>query len=437
MKKYILLLLFPNLLFAQEDLNIMQAIQTALHQNYDIQISAKNQKISDINNNWANAGALPTINLSAKKEEALSDQTNNPASFLPYELRSSGLNGNANVSWTLFNGFAIRANKAKLKNLEEISNNNATLTIENTIQGVILQYYNCVLQKQRLDLLQKVVSLAKNRLEYQQTKYDIGVSTKMDLLQIENAMLTDSSNLILQKLNFNNAVKNLNLTLGNNIESLWNFTDDIDTEIQLFNYEILKESTLANNTNIKNQYYNIQLSKQDIRLSKAAFYPVISVNSGAAYNESTYDIGEMSSQMQNTGESLNYFANFSVNLRLFDGGKLYTTLRKVKVQKERNTLQYEKIQEEVLHQLSLTNDKYNSRITAYALNEKAFGIAETNYNLANDKNTRGVINSFMFRDIEIAYITSGINAQQSAYNLMESKIALLKITGGIIQSFNK
>ena len=199
----------------------------------------------------------------------------------------------------------------------------------------------------------------------------------------------------------------------------------------------MKESTLANNTNIKNQYYNIQLSKQDIRLSKAAFYPVISVNSGAAYNESTYDIGEMSSQMQNTGKSLNYFANFSVNLRLFDGGKIYTTLRKVKIQKERNTLQYEKIQEEVLHQLSLTNDKYNSRITAYALNEKAFDIAEINYNLANDKNNRGVINSFMFRDIEIAYITSGINAQQSAYNLMESKIALLKITGGIIQSLNK
>jgi uncharacterized membrane protein (UPF0182 family) len=40
-------------------------------------------------------------------------------------------------------------------------------------------------------------------------------------------------------------------------------------------------------------------------------------------------------------------------------------------------------------------------------------------------------------DIEIVYINSGINAQQAAYNLMESKIALLKITGGIIQDFNK
>ena len=43
----------------------------------------------------------------------------------------------------------------------------------------------------------------------------------------------------------------------------------------------------------------------------------------------------------------------------------------------------------------------------------------------------------MLRDIEIAFITSGINAQQAAYNLMESKIALLKITGGIIQGYKE
>lgn len=437
MKKYIILILFPNLLFAQTELSLMDAIKIGMQENYDIQLSSKNKRISEINNNWANAGALPTINLSAKKEEGLSDQTNNPTSFMPYELRSTAINGNANVSWTLFNGFAIRANKAKLRNLEEISSNNATLTIENTIQGIILQYYNCVLQKERLELLQKVVRLANNRLEYQQTKYDIGVSSKIDLLQIENAMLTDSSNLIMQELNYNNAIKNLNLTLGKEIETTWDFTDEIDTEIQLFSYENLKASTLADNTNIKNQYYNIQLAKQDIRLSKAVFYPLITVNSGAAYNESTYDIGELSNSMDNTGESLNYFANFSVNFRLFDGGKLYSTLRKVKVQKEINDLQYEKVKREVLHQLSLINNKYNSRISAFSLNQKAFKIAETNYALATDKQNRGVINSFMLRDIEIAFITSGINAQQAAYNLMESKIALLKITGGIIQGYKE
>ena len=437
MKRYIILLLFPNLLFAQSELSLMDAIRIGLQENYEIQISKRNQKINQINNNWGNAGAMPSINISGKREEVLSDQSNNPASFIQEKLRSTSYNSNANINWTLFNGFAIRANKAKLRNLEEITNNNATLTIENTIQGIILQYYNCVLQKQRVELLQEVVSLAKNRLEYQQTKYDIGVSSRIDLLQIENAMLTDSSNLIMQQLNYSNSVKNLNLTLGRNIDAEYTLTDGIDTEIKLFNYEDLESSTLADNTNIKNQYYNIQVAKQDILLSKAAFYPMVSVNSGAAYNESTYDIGELANEMDNTGKSINYFANFSVNYRLFDGGKLYNTLRKVKVQKEVNELQYEKIKREVLLQLSLTNDKYNSRITAFSLNQKAFKIAETNYNLATDKKNRGTINSFMLRDIEIVYINSGINAQQSAYNLMESKIALLKITGGIIQDFSK
>ena len=415
----------------------MDAIKIGLQENYDIQISAKNKKISQINNNWANAGALPTISLSAKKEEALSDQSNNAAAYIQEELRSSSINGNANVNWTLFNGFAIRANKEKLRNLEEISNNNATLTIENTIQGIILQYYNCVLQKERAELLQKVVSLAKNRLEYQQTKYEIGVSSKIDLLQIENAMLTDSSNLILQQLNYINAVKNLNLTLGKDVDEEWIFTDAIDTEIRLFNYEDLKASTLSDNTNIKNQYYNIQLSKQDIKLAMAPFYPIVSVNSGASYNESTYDIGDLANSMDNTGKSINYFANFSVNFRIFDGGKLYKNIRSLKIQKEINDLQLKKATKEVLHQLSLTNDKYNIRISAFSLNEKAFNIAEINYQLANDKKNRGVINSFILRDIEIAYINSGINAQQAAYNLMESKIALFKITGGIIQGFSK
>jgi outer membrane protein TolC len=135
------------------------------------------------------------------------------------------------------------------------------------------------------------------------------------------------------------------------------------------------------------------------------FYPIISINSGAAYNESTYDIGDLANTMNNIGKSINYFANFSINFRIFDGGKLFQNIKSLKIQKEINELQLEKIQKDVLYQLSLTNDKYNSLINTYSLNQKAFKIAETNYGLATDKQNRGVINSFMLRDIEIAYIS--------------------------------
>ena len=439
MKKQIVIitLFLPNLLFGQDSLALMEAIKISMWNNYDIQITAKQQHINRINNNWASAGALPTINLSAKKEEALSDQSNNPASFIQEELKSSSISGNANLSWTLFNGFAITANKAKLKNLENISDNNATLTIENTIQGVILQYYNCVLQREKLNLLKKIVSLSKERLKYEKSKYDVGTISKLELLQTENAMLADSSNIILQEMNYQNAIKNLNLTLNIDREKKWFFSDTIDTKVQLYNIEDLKSSTLSSNTNIKNQYYNIEISKQDIKLAMSPFYPMISLNAGAAYNESTYDIGDLSETMKNTGESINYFANFSINLRMFDGGKLYRNIKSLKIQKDINKIQLEKTKKEILHKLSLANDRYNNLIKIYTLNQKAFKIAEINYNLATKKENRGTINSFEFRDLEIAYINSGINAKQAAFNLIEARVALLKISGGIIQDFRK
>ncbi len=436
MNKYLLIILLPNLIYAQDTLSLIDALKIGLNNNYDIQISKKKKDISRINNSWSNAGALPTISISGNKEESISDQSNNPTSFVPYQIKASSINSNANIKWTLFNGFAIRANKKRLENLEYISNNNTVLTIENTIQGIILQYYNCIIQKRKVKLLQKVVKIAKERLEYQKTKYELGVSSKIDLLQIENSMLTDSSNLIIQQLNYINSLKNLNLTLGQEINKDWFLIDKINNDIKLYNLKDLENSTISNNTNIRNQYFNLQLSKQDIKLSMSPFFPIISLNSGAAYNESTYDIGDLASTMDNTGESINFFANFSLNLRIFDGGKLYQNIKALKIQHQINELQFNKVTKDVLYELSLLYDEYKSRINSYNLNKKAFDIAKTNYNLANDKENRGVINSFMLRDIETTYINSGINFQQATYNLVESKISLIKITGGIIQEYN-
>ena len=40
-----------------------QAVDLALQQNLDIQIAGSELEIAKVNNNWGNAGALPTVNL--------------------------------------------------------------------------------------------------------------------------------------------------------------------------------------------------------------------------------------------------------------------------------------------------------------------------------------------------------------------------------------
>ena len=435
MKKILIyiLLLLPTIILSQENLSLENAIKIGLKQNFDIQINKRNLEISKLNNNPGKAGALPKINLSAKKEEAVSDQSNNPTSFIQEILKSESINATANLSWTLLNGYGIKASKEKLNQLEYLSNGNLTLTLENTTQAIILSYYNCILQKDRLNLLQNVVNLSRERLIYQKTKYDIGVSSKIEFLQVENTLLTDSSNLLTQKLNYNNSLKNLNLVLGVELDSEWNLTDEMSTKTQIFNLKDLQSETFRNNTNINNQCINNEIIRQDIVLAKSAYYPIVSFNSGASYNESTYDVGDSGYEGSNTGETLNYYANLSINFRLYDGGNYKTLLQESEIRDLINDLNIEKKHREIKNQLSVNYEKYNSNIIIYNLRKKAFDIAQINYQLANDKNNRGNINSFDLRDIEIAYLNSGISYLQSVYNLNESYLNLVKITGGILE----
>ena len=207
---YILLFL-PFFNVCQDSLSLSEAIAIGLEKNYDIRLTIKNVEIKTLFNNWGEAGRLPQATISAGQNNSLSDQRNNPISFAPYLFLSNDLNGAANLSWTLFNGFGVKANKTKLEQLQMQSENTATLAIENTIHGIILAYYQAKMQLEQLSLLQNILKLTKEKYVQQQIKSEIGIGVKFDLLQFEGNLYTDSSNKILQELNLNNAIRNLNL----------------------------------------------------------------------------------------------------------------------------------------------------------------------------------------------------------------------------------
>ena len=197
--------------YGQEDLSLTNALEIGLKQNFDIRLTEKAVEVNEIQNSWGQAGRYPTVTLSATQGNNISDQSNNPTSFIQELFMTNSIQGGANVNWTLFNGFRVKANKERLEQLQYQSEGNATLVIENTIQGIILNYYQAKLQYEKISLLQNVIELSRQKWEYQKLKKDMGVALTVDLLQYESAFYQDSSNLIMQELAYNNAIRNLNL----------------------------------------------------------------------------------------------------------------------------------------------------------------------------------------------------------------------------------
>lgn len=422
--------LFYTNLVGQDQLKLEDAIKVGLAQNFDIVIANKNIEISSNNNTWGQAGRYPSIDINLQQGNNLSDQSNNPTAFIQQTIRSHSLQSSLNVNWTLFNGFKVIANKEKLATLQNQSEGNATLIIENTIQGIILSYYNSKLQLEKIALLNNVLKLSKDKYEYQKVKQSIGTAVTVDLLQFEAAYLTDSSSLVLQELAYKNSIRNLNLLMGVDVSRTWDLTSKLTTEMPLFDSKELIDKMNNNNQNLKNQLLNLELSKQDLKIAKANLYPVIGFNAGAQNTNSQYVLGPLNQ----TGTTINYFGNFTLSYRLFDGGKIKRAIKNVTIQEEITNLNIEKTKLQLNQELQIQLENYNARTTLFSINKRAFEVSKKNLDIAHLKENNGLINSFNLRDIELAYLRSGVSLFDSMYSIIESKTNLTKLTGGIIDN---
>lgn len=436
MKKIIsILFFFPLIFFSQDSLSLSKAIEIGLEKNYDIRLTLKNVEINKTFNNWGEAGRLPQVNINAGQNNSISDQRNNPISFAPYLFLSNDVSGGLAMNWTIFNGFAVRANKTKLEQLELQSENTATLAIENTIHGIILAYYQAKMQKEQLTLLNNVMTLSKEKFKQQQVKSDLGIGVKFDLLQFEGNLYTDSSNKILQNLAQRNAVRNLNLIMGEEVDKEWVLTSEIKPDLNIKDLSTLKKEMLSNNTNIKNQYINIALTQQDISLAKSQFFPVVSFNSGLNSSVGVLNTNDVNSPISSAqSKNLNYYGNFTLNFKLYDGGKVRRGIKALELQNEVDQLRTSQMTDQLNFELTNVYELYLTRLQIFELTKKAFFVSKDNMDIAKLKEESGLINSFNFRDIQMAYLSAGVALYQASYDLLESNATLLKMTGKIIQN---
>ena len=304
--------------FAQDDLSLSESIQKALTNNFQIRLIKSNYEISQTQNNWSQAGLVPTVSINLTNTNNLSDNTNNPASFFPGLVLSDNLQASLDISWTLFSGFGIRINKERFEQLEEQTKGNAIVVIESTIYNVIINYFTAVTQKRKLEILAEMLAFSKTKLDFFQMKADMGLETSLDLLEFKNQVLIDSSNYLLQDLAYKNAKRNLNLEMGESVEQIYNLTDKLEFDIPKATYSELYDYMVSKNQSVKNQYIVVQLQELNVQARQSSYYPVVSLNLGAT--PSVGHIQLFGDQPFSTGtNAVNYYGNVSVRYTLFNG----------------------------------------------------------------------------------------------------------------------
>ncbi len=445
--------------WAQTPLSLSDAIQLGLQRNYDIQIEQANVYIAENNNTWGQAGRWPTINLNLDQNNSITDNVKVASPFaLKGEIYAHSLTPSVNVNWILFDGFRISMNKRRLEQLQAESRGNASIVIANTIQSIILGYYLAVLETQRLGEFRKQLTLSKDKYTYLETKSDLGIAVTSELLLEEGNYLTDSVNVINQNLAYRNAVRNLNVLLAEpNADMEYVLKDSLIYDRSNYAFVDLKNKMLSENVDLRKQYLSQSIMNTNSDIARADRYPSLALNAGASRNMGRNNLSRTSlgaaqqdSLAQNPNANFqpdflnplssttnNYFANFTLSFTLFNGGKINRAIQNAEVQEDIASMRVDQLELSLERNLRAAFDRYQIRNQLYAINKRRVEAAQINLDISKEKYQNGSINSFDYRIVQNNYLAAATQELQALYNMIDSKVELMRLTGGLVETYNQ
>lgn len=428
--------------FGQQKLSAEGAVIIALENNFQMQIASKQLEIAEKNNKWSEAGLFPTVDLAATLGNSIIDNTNNPFTFTPGILASRQINPSINANWNLFAGLAVKMSKQRLEQLEDQSHGNAMILIENTASDVLKAYYNTLIQEMRLELLSEVYQLSKKQVAYEEIKKEYGQTNSLALMQLNNQLFTDSINVIQQRINYENASRNLLLLMNVGLDEIENnrlpvLTDSLTKLLNPFSKDELLDEMRANNQNLKNQLINQELTKTGTQLQRSFLYPVISLQLGAAPSFGSFRSISGSANLSAETQQVNYFGNISVRYNLFNNWKNQRAVEISKIQEEIAALNSQELEQQLTNSALNLYGIWEVRNQLVNLSQLNATYARQAFEIGKDRYALGSINSLELTALQNNYLNAAMNYYDNLYQRIDVYLELFKLSGRLQLEYTK
>ena len=417
--------------YSQEKYDLKHCIETGLERNLEIKITQNNQQISDNNLTIGNAGFLPTVDINSGYSGSINNVKQFPAdgsaNINSNGINNSGLDAGVFLNWTVFDGFNVNTNYARLKELQQKGELNSRLTIENFVADLTGEYCNFVQQNIRLNNLKSALKLSKERLRIVEARYKIGSLSRLDLQQAKVDFNADSSKLIRQQeVLFASRIKINQLMALDNIEKLLVPADTAIRFNELLSKDIVFDKMMKMNSFILLAEKEKNLSVLDLKSAQSKNYPYLKLNAGYGFSQNNYEVATY--KLQN-----NLGTNYGITLgyNLFDGFNRTRQQKNAKIQIVNKDLEFEQIKLSLKSDFSNIWMAYRNNMELTNLEKENLSNAKENYQIAIDRYKLGDLSGIELREAQNSLLEAEERLIQAQYNTKLSEISLLQISGQI------
>ncbi|MDX9773514.1 MAG: TolC family protein [Bacteroidales bacterium] len=419
----ILLFIVPHASHAQKTMTLDEAIMQALDNNYSLKISRNNETIAG--NNVSLTPFLPTVTGTGRQSQT--DNNVQSSSSDDDRARTNLYTAGVNLNWKIFDGLGMFTTYSRQQELLSMSSQRVKIDVENLIMRVCSEYYNIIVQQNRMESALTSLTLSKARYDNAEEKYLLGVISGLDLQQARIDLNADSSAVLSQQETVVSAYIRMTNLLNAGHKITFNINDTIIMAREI-DIDSLRQRTLSYNNQLILARQGEILSEYDLEAVRAQRYPNINFSTG--YNFSRYEYPWNASSYSQTN-GLNW--GFNMSWSIFSGFETNRKIANAKLETESSKLAYLDIENEILGELDLLYNTYRNNIIVTNFETQSAELARASLEIAMERYRLGSLSGLEFREYQNNYLDA-INRKLTAlYQAKISEIGLRLLSGELTE----
>ena len=349
-----------------------------------------------------------------------------PGTFeeLPFGVKWNATGG-ISLNQILFDGTVFTGLKAR-KTLIDFQEKNAEVTEENIRANVYKIYYQLLVSKTQIELIDSNISLIRKLQHDTKAMYDNGFAEKLDMNKLE----VQQANLQTEKTNALNQVANgylgLKVLMGMPVRDSLILTDTLNDEeikqgipdISSFDYNQRRDFQYAS--------LGVSLNEFDVKRYKAAKLPTLSLNGYYNKNAQRNKFNFTSSKGDWFGISA-----FTVNLNIpiFTGFSANARIARAKLVLQQSVNQRDALKINIDNEIETAKNNFSSAISSLDYQKKNMSLAEDVYQQTKKKFETGTGSQTEINQAQTDLKAAQTNYINSLYNAIIAKVDFVKATG--------
>jgi len=412
-------------------LTIKEAIFTGLENNYSIRIARNQAQISENNVSIGNAGFLPDLDAVGSRSFTRENVTQTFIDGSSNErdgAESKIWNGSLEVNYTIFDGLNTFITYDQLQELSKLGDAEAQVTIENTVNEIMVRYYDIIQQKKVLDVLKSTMEVSEERVNIAQTQLDVGSGSRFQLLQAKTDFNTDKAAVMEQRIVVKNARVELNQLLGRNVTQMFTIDENIPIDREL-NFSQLQQGAMAQNVQLQTTRLDQKIADSEIKQIRTEQLPQLDIQFTYDYTDFQSTSGFLSSNKSN---GFTYVVTGRMNI--FDSFNKRRRIENAKIEQKNAQLAIEDQKNQIRSQLEQAYQDYMNALDLVELETENVDFARQRVDIAVERFRLGSTNSIELRESQRALTDTESRLISAQFRAKQAEIELRRLSGRLINS---